>query len=42
MSEWSRLEADVFLKGLLTVVVRRRNGRPCRNQPVLIRGCGFG
>jgi hypothetical protein len=41
MSEWSPLERDVLLKGLLTVVVRRRDGRPASGQRVSIRGCGF-
>ncbi|MFL5327331.1 MAG: hypothetical protein ACJ8C4_00315 [Gemmataceae bacterium] len=41
MSEWSPLDGDVLLKGLLTVIVRRRNGRPCNDQQVMVRGCGF-
>jgi hypothetical protein len=41
MDDWSPLEDDVFLKGTLTVVVRRRDGRPCRGERVSIRGCGF-
>ncbi|HLW64681.1 MAG TPA: hypothetical protein VKS79_05125 [Gemmataceae bacterium] len=41
MSEWSPLEGDVLLKGLLTVIVRRRDGRPASKQRVSIRGCGF-
>src|SRR5213596_2747258 len=41
MNEWSPLEEDVFLKGLLTVVVRRRDGRPLSDRRVMIRGCGF-
>jgi hypothetical protein len=41
MSDWSPLEDDVLLKGVLTVIVRRRNGRPYAKQPVSIRGCGF-
>jgi len=39
MSDW--LEDDVLLKGMLTIAVRRRNGRPVSNQRVTIRGCGF-
>jgi hypothetical protein len=42
MDDWSPLEEDVWLKGTLTVVVRRRNGRPCVGQEVIVRGCGFG
>jgi hypothetical protein len=41
MGDWSPLEEDVFLKGTLTVVVRRRNGRPRAGQQVRVRGCGF-
>lgn len=41
MGEWSPLEGDILLKGWLTIVVRRRDGRPCANQRVVIRGCGF-
>jgi hypothetical protein len=32
VSEWSPLGGDVLLKGLLTVVIRRRDGRPASNQ----------
>jgi hypothetical protein len=41
MGDWSPLERDVLLKGLLTVVVRRRDGSPCRGERVVVRGCGF-
>lgn len=41
MSDWSPLEEDVYLKGLLTVVVQRPDGRPCRGRRVIVRGCGF-
>jgi hypothetical protein len=41
MSEWSPLERDVLLKGLLTVVVRRPDGRPSRGQRVRVHGCGY-
>jgi hypothetical protein len=41
MSEWSPLEDDVLLKGMLTVVVRLPDGRPVRGRRVLVRGCGF-
>ncbi|MDY3554383.1 hypothetical protein R5W24_003505 [Gemmata sp. JC717] len=41
MGDNSPLEDDVLLKGTLTVVVRRRDGRPGAGQRVRIRGCGF-
>ncbi len=41
MGDGSPLEDDVLLKGVLTVIVRRRDGRPCRGHRVLVRGCGF-
>jgi hypothetical protein len=41
MGDWSPLEEDVLLKGLLTVVVHRPDGQPARNQSVKILGCGF-
>jgi hypothetical protein len=41
MHDWSPLERDVLLKGTLTVIVRRADGAPCRNQRITIRGCGF-
>lgn len=41
MGDWSPLEDDVLLKGALTVVVRRRDGRPCADHQVVIQGCGF-
>jgi hypothetical protein len=41
MSDWSPLEDDVLLKGLLTVIVRRPGGRPAGNQHVTIHACGF-
>jgi hypothetical protein len=41
MNDWSPLEEDVLLKGTLTVVVRRGDGRPAAGQRVAIRGCGF-
>jgi hypothetical protein len=41
MGEWSPLEDDVLLKGTLTVVVRRPDGRPCPGRRVVVRGCGF-
>jgi hypothetical protein len=41
VGDWSPLEDDVLLKGTLTVVVRRRDGRPCPKKWVLLRGCGF-
>ena len=41
MGDWSPLEDDVLLKGTLTVIVRRRDGRPCVGRRVVVRGCGF-
>jgi hypothetical protein len=41
MSDWSPLEDDVLLVGMLTVIVRLPDGRPVRGRRVLIRGCGF-
>ena len=41
MGDWSPLEDDVLLTGLLTVVVRHTNGRPARVKRVKILGCGF-
>jgi hypothetical protein len=41
MGDWSPLEDDVLLKGTLTVVVRRRDGRPYPGRRVEVRGCGF-
>lgn len=41
MHDWSPLEDDVLLAGTLTVVVRRRNGRPRAGLRVVVRGCGF-
>ena len=41
MRDWSPLEEDVWLKGTVTVVVTRPDGRPCRDHPVVVRGCGF-
>jgi hypothetical protein len=41
MGDWSPLEDDVLLKGTVTVVVRRRDGRPRAGQRVIVRGCGF-
>lgn len=41
MSDWSPLEDDVLLKGLLTVIVHRRDGSPCRRQRISVRACGF-
>ena len=41
MDDWSPLEDDVFLKGVLTVIVRRPDGRPLARQRVTVRGCGF-
>jgi hypothetical protein len=41
MGDWSPLEDDVLLKGTLTVVVSRRDGRPAAGQEVLVKGCGF-
>ncbi len=41
MGDWSPLDEDILLKGTLTVVVRRRDGRPSRGQRVSVRGCGF-
>ena len=41
MNDWSPLEDDVLLKGLLTVVIRRRDGRVRPGQRVTVRGCGF-
>jgi hypothetical protein len=41
MGDWSPLEDDVLLKGTLTVVVRRPDGRPLAGQRVVVRGCGF-
>jgi hypothetical protein len=41
MGDWSPLEDDVLLKGMLTVVVHNYNGHPCGGLRVQIRGCGF-
>ncbi|HEV3437296.1 MAG TPA: hypothetical protein VG122_08055 [Gemmata sp.] len=41
MGDWSPLEDDVFLKGMLTVVILNRNGHPCGGLRVVVRGCGF-
>lgn len=41
MGDWSPLEEDVLLKGTLTVIVRRPDGRPRAGQQVVVRGCGF-
>ncbi len=41
MGDWSPLEDDVLLKGSLTVIVTRPNGRPCAGQRVVVKGCGF-
>lgn len=41
MEDWSPLEEDVLLKGMLTVIVSGRNGSPRAGQQVLISGCGF-
>jgi hypothetical protein len=42
MDDWSPLEEDVLLKGLLRVIVHgRRDGRPRAGQRVVIKGCGF-
>lgn len=42
LSDWSPFEDDVFLKGLLIVVVRnRRDGSPRAGQRVVVRACGF-
>ena len=41
MDDWSPLEEDVYLKGTLTVFVRRANGRPRPGQRVTVQGCGF-
>lgn len=41
MSDWSPLDDDVYLKGTLTVIVRRRDGKPKAGQLVVVRGCGF-
>jgi len=41
MGDWSPLEEDVFLKGLLTVVAHRADGRPACHQRVKFLGCGF-
>ena len=41
MDDWSPLEEGVLLKGVLTVVVRRPDGRPRAGVRVVVRGCGF-
>jgi hypothetical protein len=41
MGDWSPLEDDVLLKGTLTIIVRRRDGRPRAGQRVQVRGCGL-
>jgi hypothetical protein len=41
MADWSPLEDGVLLKGSLTVIVTRSNGRPCPGRRVEVRGCGF-
>jgi hypothetical protein len=41
VGDWSPLEDDVLLKGTLTVVVRRRDGRPRVGWRVLVRACGY-
>jgi hypothetical protein len=42
MDEWSPLEEDVLLKGMLRVIVRGgRDGIPRAGQQVVIKGCGF-
>jgi hypothetical protein len=41
MGDWSPLEDEILLEGMLNVVVRRRDGRPRLGQRVGIRGCGF-
>lgn len=41
MNDWSPLEDDVLLKGLLTVVVRGRDGRARGGRRVMIQACGF-
>ncbi|MGL4424393.1 MAG: hypothetical protein ACRCZF_27305 [Gemmataceae bacterium] len=41
MGDWSPLEDDVLLKGTLTVIVRRRDGRPQVGMQIRVRGCGF-
>ena len=40
MGEWSPLEEDVLLKGVLTVIVRRPDGSPRAGERIVIRGCG--
>jgi hypothetical protein len=41
VGDWSPLEDDVLLTGLITVVVRQSNGRPARVKSVKVLGCGF-
>lgn len=41
MSDWSPLGDDVLLKGTLTVLVRRPDGRPYPGRRVVVRACGF-
>ena len=41
MGDWSPLEDDVLLKGMLTVLVRRPDGRPYPGRRVAVRACGF-
>lgn len=41
MGDWSPLEEDVLLKGMLTVIVHLPDGRPARGRSVKILGCGF-
>jgi hypothetical protein len=41
MGDWTPLDDDVLLKGLLTVIVRGRDGRPRCGQRVALRACGF-
>ena len=39
--DWTPLDRDVLLKGLVSVVVRARDGSPRVGKRVTIRGCGF-
>jgi hypothetical protein len=41
MSDWSPLEDDVLLKGMLLVIVRGNDGQPRAGKRVTVRACGF-
>lgn len=42
MDDWSPLEEDVLLKGMLFIrVTGKRDGQPRAGQKVTVRACGF-